>query len=176
MRAACYLTSPPCRPFTRPAITSRFNDLYTISTPPDIPRALTAVRHSCKHLPYFLTHRPIPSHTRLSFAKFVQWLAARPAGRGLILDSGCGTGRSALLLARIMPACDVVGVDKSEVRLRRTEVYRRYCGVPPGVENAFLIRADLVDFWRLCLQNRINPTHHYLLYPNPFPKLKSLKV
>lgn len=181
MRAPCYLPpsafpSAPLRPFTTTTLRSRLENLYTITTPPDIPRTLSAVRHSCKNLPHYLAQRPIPPHAPHSFSTFLHWLSTRPANRRLILDSGCGTGRSTLAMARLMPSCDVVGVDKSLVRLQRTEVYRRYRGIPPALDNAFLVRADLVDFWRLCLHHRIYPTHHFLLYPNPFPKQKSLKV
>jgi len=42
--------------------------------------------------------------------------------------------------------------------------------------NVWLVRAELVDFWRLLLQhNTITVKHHYLLYPNPYPKTKRVK-
>lgn len=41
-------------------------------------------------------------------------------------------------------------------------------------ENAFWVRAELLDFWRLALeavqQGRWNILHHALYYPNPWPK------
>ena len=61
----------------------------------------------------------------------------------------------------------------------------------PAVEhaapNVWLVRAELVDFWRLLWQHQqqqrptssssLNFTisQHYLLYPNPYPKSKRLK-
>jgi tRNA (guanine-N7-)-methyltransferase len=40
--------------------------------------------------------------------------------------------------------------------------------------NATLIRADLVDFWRLLAGNGIRLARHYNLYPNPWPKIGHL--
>ena len=36
------------------------------------------------------------------------------------------------------------------------------------------MRADLVDYWRLMLDARIRLARHYLLYPNPWPKIGHL--
>lgn len=84
----------------------------------------------------------------------------------LVLDSGCGTGASTALLASRHPDSLVIGVDKSAARLARaTEL--------PA--NARLIRAELVDFWRLAGQAGWQLAHHYLLYPNPWPKPGHLK-
>lgn len=46
--------------------------------------------------------------------------------------------------------------------------------------NVLLLRADLIDFWHLCLtssiwQQTIQVQKHYLLYPNPYPKKARLK-
>ena len=38
------------------------------------------------------------------------------------------------------------------------------------------MRADLVDFWRLALAEGWQPQRHYLLYPNPYPKPRHLKM
>jgi SAM-dependent methyltransferase len=38
----------------------------------------------------------------------------------IVLDSGCGTGESTRLIARALPACLVIGLDKSLARLSRT--------------------------------------------------------
>ncbi len=43
-------------------------------------------------------------------------------------------------------------------------------------DNALLVRADLVDFWRLALEAGWAPERHYLLYPNPYPKSAHLKM
>lgn len=93
-----------------------------------------------------------------------------------MLDAGCGTGRSTVRLARMLPSYDVVGIDKSGARLDRTEAYRKFGGLPDGVNNALLVRAELADFWRLCYVNALWPEYQFILYPNPYPKQNSIKV
>jgi tRNA (guanine-N7-)-methyltransferase len=110
--------------------------------------------------------KPIAEHTQRSFTQAVQWLAGRQAP--LILDSGCGVGVSTRQLALQFPDHAVIGVDRSEDRLRRDH------GELP--DNALLVRADLVDFWRLADQAGWAPDYHYLLYPNPYPKAGHLKM
>ena len=44
----------------------------------------------------------------------------------------------------------------------------------PMPANAVLIRADLVDFWRLLADNGVRLARHYNLYPNPWPKIGHL--
>jgi tRNA (guanine-N7-)-methyltransferase len=94
----------------------------------------------------------------------------------IVLDSGCGTGVSTRQIAEHYPDCLVIGVDKSEVRLRKL----------PGSHfsdrhfsqgcffyregNAIWLRAELASFWRLALQSGWRLHRHYLLYPNPWPK------
>jgi tRNA G46 methylase TrmB len=43
--------------------------------------------------------------------------------------------------------------------------------------NAIIVRAELMDFWRLILQHKTkwNVVQHYLLYPNPYPTKARLK-
>ena len=87
-------------------------------------------------------------------------------GLPFILDSGCGTGKSTLRLARMFPGHLVIGVDQSSSRLARS-------GVTSGIlrsENCILIRAELATFWRLLLSSGLSPQRHFLLYPNPWPK------
>lgn len=150
---------------------------------------------------------------------------------GIVLDSGCGTGKSTKLLAsKIHPRHLVIGVDRSLARLTKTKDNRlrggddsdgdnernkkhkkkkgdanhdddaasereAYCHQVS--DNAFLVRAELVDFWRCCIEHGWAPsftgsigssvdgnekdkplcddgeslkiTHHYMLYPNPYP-------
>jgi tRNA (guanine-N7-)-methyltransferase len=116
-----------------------------------------------------LTHplrKPIAEHTRLTFAQAAEWFHARQAP--LILDSGCGVGVSTRQLAIQFPGHAIIGIDRSEDRLARD-----HGELPP---NALLIRADLVDFWRLAEQAGWAPERHYLLYPNPYPKAGHLKM
>ncbi|WP_346796288.1 SAM-dependent methyltransferase [Halomonas sp. Bachu 37] len=111
--------------------------------------------------------KPIADHTRAAFTAACVWYAKQgPAP--LILDSGCGVGLSTRLLAQQFPGHAVIGVDRSETRLGRDH------GELPA--NALLVRADLVDFWRLAHQAGWVLARHYLLYPNPYPKAAHLKM
>ena len=84
----------------------------------------------------------------------------------IILDSGCGTGKSTQRLAELWPRHIVLGVDRSHVRLSKSGVdssfYRN--------GNCILLRAELTTFWRLMAQDGHSPERHFLLYPNPSPK------
>ncbi|WP_458449274.1 tRNA (guanine(46)-N(7))-methyltransferase TrmB [Fibrobacter sp.] len=129
--------------------------------------------------------RPIADHTRIAFAeaeKFVLNFYEQkiPACAGMtmqgtdcaghtaykvILDSGCGTGESTLNIAIANPSIPVIGIDKSAARLTKAGI------APP---NAFLVRAELLDFWRLALgkvkAGQWHIPYHALYYPNPWPK------
>lgn len=111
--------------------------------------------------------KPILDYNRVALASA---LAARDAwqpGAPLILDAGCGVGWSTLRIAADYPDHFVIGVDQSLDRLSR--------GRPEKMpENGILIRADLVDFWRLLAENGIRLARHYNLYPNPWPKIGHL--
>ena len=85
--------------------------------------------------------RPIAPFNRIAFEHAVR--RAERIGGGIVLDSGCGTGASTAILAGRFPGCTVIGVDKSAVRLARAR-HR-----PP---NCVLLRAHLVDFWRLATE------------------------
>ena len=111
--------------------------------------------------------RPIADHTRIAFAeaeKFVEGFY-KGSGSEVILDSGCGTGESTLNIALANPGIPVIGIDKSVARLTKA-------GSAP--QNAFLVRAELLDFWRLALEKvkagQWHIPYHALYYPNPWPK------
>ena len=98
---------------------------------------------------------------------------ARQAQLTVILDSGCGTGESTIHIARRFPSIPVIGIDKSCARLNKAGNPSQTLGedVPP---NAFWIRAELLDFWRLALE-RVQASewtipYHAVYYPNPWPK------
>jgi tRNA G46 methylase TrmB len=148
--------------------------------------------------------RPVADHTREAFEKVCEFVynfyAARNTGGvgadrvgadcvELVLDSGCGTGESTLHLAKKFPNVPVIGIDKSAVRLTKAGNGRQLecaaegepCGAPAGAStgmavplNAFWVRAELLDFWRLALEKVLagewNILHHALYYPNPWPK------
>jgi tRNA (guanine-N7-)-methyltransferase len=105
--------------------------------------------------------KPAADYSRTAFADFLRIWDGR---RALVLDAGCGTGASTLALARLHPHALAVGVDQSARRLARGHALT---AMPP---NALLLRADVVDFWRLLAAEGIPLEAHYLLYPNPWPK------
>lgn len=111
--------------------------------------------------------KPILDYNRLAFSAA---LAARDAwnpGAPLVLDAGCGVGWSTLRLAERYPDHFVIGVDQSSDRIGR--------GKPLALPaNALFVRADLVDFWRLLRAADIRLARHYVLYPNPWPKIGHL--
>lgn len=85
----------------------------------------------------------------------------------IVLDAGCGVGWSTLQLGREYPDHFVIGVDQSEDRLGRGKPLTQ-------PDNVQFVRADLVDFWRLLANDSIRLARHYLLYPNPWPKIGHL--
>ena len=124
--------------------------------------------------------RPVAGHTREAFERvsdFVRGFNASGCAE-LVLDSGCGTGESTLHLAKKFPNVPVIGIDKSAVRLLKAGNERQLevsagasCDIPA---NAFWVRAELLDFWRLALEKveagEWKILHHALYYPNPWPK------
>ena len=121
-------------------------------------------RHVAQHATY-LAKRPIAKHTEAAFQTAAEF--ARSRATPLIIDAGCGTGRSTLKLAERYPDHTIIGVDRSEARLSKGRQ------VP---DNALLLRAELGDFWRLLNDsNDLRVEETYLLYPNPYPKTKMLK-
>lgn len=120
-------------------------------------------RHLIRQLERYqqsIYRRPIASHNQDAFNTVQDWLADRSLP--LILDSGCGVGASTAQFARQFPQALVIGIDKSAARLDKQGY-----DLPA---NAFRIRADLQDFWRLAVAAKWRLWRHYLLYPNPWPK------
>ena len=109
--------------------------------------------------------KPIADHTRQAFSELQQ--SVNLAEHAIILDSGCGTADSSMRLARTFPRHLVIGVDKSLHRLSKAQL-----GQTPNLR---LLRADLIDFWRLLAAAKVQLNHHYLFYPNPWPKSKHLQ-
>jgi tRNA (guanine-N7-)-methyltransferase len=130
----------------------------TSQTGPHARLAETVLRH-LRH-PW---RAPIHQYSRDAFAALEQRIDPK---RGLVIDSGCGTGHSTAALARAHPDCEVVGLDRSAARLARAPAM-------PG--NAHLVRAEAADVWRLALAAGWKPAQHYLLYPNPWPKPAHLR-
>jgi tRNA (guanine-N7-)-methyltransferase len=108
--------------------------------------------------------KPIAPSSQASFdAAMGRWDGRAP----ILLDAGCGVGWSTVKLARAHPAHFVLGVDQSTDRLTRGKQE-----VVP--DNVCFARADLVDFWRLLLAAGVSLDLHYVLYPNPWPKIGHL--
>lgn len=111
--------------------------------------------------------KPFTDYNRAAFAlSMAGWDGRAP----LILDAGCGVGHSTIQIARAFPDHWVIGVDQSEDRLSRRKPY------PEALlpTNMVFARADLVDYWRLLEEAGLRLARHYLLYPNPWPKIGHL--
>ncbi|CAM4170088.1 tRNA (guanine(46)-N(7))-methyltransferase TrmB [Pseudoalteromonas ostreae] len=113
--------------------------------------------------------KPIAAHTQAAFEQVNEKVQAF-AGP-IILDSCCGVGESTANLAKCHPDALVIGIDKSSHRLDKHDI--EYKQTDSG--QYILVQADLNDFWRLAVSANWQPTHHYLLYPNPWPKAKHIQ-
>ncbi|PHI36466.1 SAM-dependent methyltransferase [Pseudoalteromonas sp. GCY] len=113
--------------------------------------------------------KPIAAHTQNAFDEVNARVQA--FNGPIILDSCCGVGESTANLAKRHPDALVIGIDKSAHRLDKHDV--EYKQTEQG--QYILVQADLNDFWRLALEADWQPTHHYLLYPNPWPKAKHIQ-
>lgn len=149
---------------------------YTIDQRANVEEACSVASLSAINLEKYLHHSPVPRHTREAFDKFRRWRTRPGARPQLCLDAGCGQARSSLKLARQLPQCDVVGIDKSEARLTRNKAFRDEAGLPKQDSNVLLLQADLIPFWRLCWEHDIYPSYQFILYPNPYPRVSDLKV
>ena len=113
--------------------------------------------------------KPYADYNRAAFDASLERRQQVAPNAPLILDSCCGVGESSIALAKAFPDHYVIAVDQSELRLSR--------GKPGGAllpPNLDLVRADLVDYWRLMHDAGIRLDRHYLLYPNPWPKIGHL--
>jgi tRNA G46 methylase TrmB len=110
--------------------------------------------------------RPIHGHTQQAFDEVEDWLSDWQGE--VILDSCCGVGKSTAGLAQRYPEARVIGIDKSALRVNKHQHYET------RQNNYQVVRADVVDFWRLMRassnQSAWHIAAHYLLYPNPYPK------
>ncbi|AUJ68924.1 MULTISPECIES: tRNA (guanine(46)-N(7))-methyltransferase TrmB [unclassified Pseudoalteromonas] len=113
--------------------------------------------------------KPIAAHTQSAFDEVN--VRVQAFNGPIILDSCCGVGESTANLAKRHPDALVIGIDKSAHRLDKHDV--EYKQTEQG--QYILVQADLNDFWRLALEANWQPSHHYLLYPNPWPKAKHIQ-
>lgn len=111
--------------------------------------------------------KPYADYNRAAFDASMLRRERLAPGAPLLLDAGCGVGASSIALAREFPGHYVIGVDQSASRLNRSKPD----DLPPNLD---LVRADLVDYWRLLRDVGVRLDRHYLLYPNPWPKIGHL--
>lgn len=125
--------------------------------------ASTVARHAST--PFL---KPLTDYNRAAFERSMT--AWRHSGEPpLILDAGCGVGLSTRNLATQFPDHFVIGVDQSAHRLSRKILWDDTLPT-----NFLCVRADLIDYWRLMLAAGVHPARHYILYPNPWPKIGQL--
>lgn len=137
------------------------------------------------------TQKPIQKHTENALQMVVEWLKNfdKPS---IILDSCCGIGESTWRLAKQHPESVVIGVDKSFARVQKhgqQPEYREYdqqehnpLNKQPDDHESFLakdnycvVRADVIDFWRLIQPLGWDIQKHFIFYPNPYPKSAQLQ-
>lgn len=109
---------------------------------------------------------PCPEHTSRAFETLHRLVD--PHKQEVVLDLGCGTGESTCALAAQFPLHLVLGIDRSEHRLRRAA--QRSCP-----ENARFVRCDAAHFCALACEAGWEISHLYFLYPNPYPKARHLR-
>lgn len=179
-------------------------------------------------LPKYISSKPIAKHNIEAFNEVLNFISCynlkqqQPSSSStsctssssssktkVILDSGCGTGRSSYILAQQNKDCIIIGIDQSLVRLCRNKAYYHHyhhhrdnsnndnkkdkekvmteeeekhssSNSNNSSNNVLLVRAELSDFWYLCLSSTIFNQiayidQHYLLYPNPYPKKSRLQ-
>ncbi|WP_313953285.1 methyltransferase domain-containing protein [Accumulibacter sp.] len=117
--------------------------------------------------------KPYADYNRAAFTASFERFQQLAPGAPLILDACCGVGESSVALARAFPAHYVIGVDQSAARLQQAQ--RRQGSDRAWPANLDLVRADLVDYWRLLHDAGVRLDRHYLLYPNPWPKIGHLR-
>ena len=113
---------------------------------------------------------PVADFDREAFVEAQRWREVQGKHRPVMLDSGCGTGRSSVQLAVANPEALVIGVDQSADRLGKAG--RRFAPLP---SNLLLLRSDCSGLWRLMLDAEWQLARHQIFYPNPWPKSAHLK-
>ena len=123
-----------------------------------------------KHLQHDFK-KPYQTHTLTAFKEIEKWVEQQ--GKPIIFDSCCGVGESTSHIAKAHPEAIVLGMDKSADRLSKHPVDA--VGETEALDNYRLLQVNLNDFWRLAVDANWQLSHHYLLYPNPWPKSKHLQ-
>ncbi|WP_413693798.1 tRNA (guanine(46)-N(7))-methyltransferase TrmB [Psychromonas sp. KJ10-2] len=123
-----------------------------------------------KHLQHDFK-KPYQTHTLQAFKEVEKWVEQQ--GKPIIFDSCCGVGESTYHIAKAHPEAIVLGMDKSADRLSKHPNDNEE--VIQTLDNYRLLQVNLNDFWRLAVEAEWTLSHHYLLYPNPWPKAKHLQ-
>ena len=93
----------------------------------------------------------------------------------IILDSCCGTGESTYNLAKLYPDHFILGIDKSQDRVERNNLFKR----DAVINNFIIVRGELLDLWPLLYNESLHSnwkiTKQCIYYPNPWPKAKAIK-
>ncbi len=116
--------------------------------------------------------KPFSTESLKCFCEIEQWIESK-LNRSIVLDLGCGVGESTYHLALKYTQSLVIGIDKSQDRILRKNKFKQ--NLP---DNCFIVRGDIIDLLRLFKeqQNKYQFTKIYILYPNPYPKQKHLKL
>ena len=110
--------------------------------------------------------KPIQDHTQQAFNEMQKWLG--DYNGPIIFDSCCGVGLSTQQLALNYSDAKIIGIDKSDIRVGKHSHHAQ--DADNKADNYLILRADVIDFWRLAVQAGITLSRHFLLYPNPYPK------
>ncbi|MGL1902709.1 MAG: hypothetical protein OCC49_11270 [Fibrobacterales bacterium] len=118
--------------------------------------------------------RPIQDHTKKAFDRILNQLKEL-GERPIILDSACGVGMSSFKLGAAHADSIVIGIDKSQDRILKSDWYAVNVARASGnsLDNVIIERADVIDLWRLIVEANKPIEKHYILYPNPWPKQSS---
>ena len=111
--------------------------------------------------------KPFAEHTKIIFDRLYEFVSA--GDRPIVLDSCCGVGESTAFLAGQFPNHLVIGVDKSLHRISKHALCQK-----KKPRNYLLVQAEIFDFWRLVHRAQWPVTHHFIFYPNPWPKKKDI--
>lgn len=169
-------------------ITTRHTIDDTLCPPTNTNTLQQLVQKHITTLSKYISSKPIAKHNVEAFEEVLNFITCynlkqqqQPTTSRktkVILDSGCGTGRSSYILGEQYKDCIIIGIDQSLVRLRRNKAYRNSnissiinqhtinddeeegevtlkCssssinGSSNG-SNVILVRAELSDFWYLC--------------------------
>lgn len=115
--------------------------------------------------------KPYQTHTLQAFKECEKWVEQQ--GKPIIFDSCCGVGESTYHIAKAHPEAIILGMDKSADRLSKHPMQSGQD--KEDLDNYRLLQVNLNDFWRLAVEANWQLSHHYLLYPNPWPKSKHLQ-